>query len=239
MFGRIAAGLVHDLSHPIQNIGNSCKLIMKMWDARVPRHVPPDGRPRDGDRQARARRPPQHRASDSAGAFPMDVNRAVADAVETMQQHAETAGLTLRAELSDDPLFMEGDVFALGRVYRNLILNAIQATAPGGLVVAASGGARRSRAGARLRHGLRDPGGSVERDLRGLRDDQASRPRPRPGDLPEDRGAARRHDQRGQRGRQGHDVRARVPTHRGAAHCAGRRVIRLPRASGSALGRGL
>jgi signal transduction histidine kinase len=33
---------------------------------------------------------------------------------------------------------MEGDVFALGRVYRNLILNAIQATAPGGLVVAAT-----------------------------------------------------------------------------------------------------
>ena len=29
MFGRIAAGLVHDLSHPIQNIGNSCKLIVK------------------------------------------------------------------------------------------------------------------------------------------------------------------------------------------------------------------
>jgi signal transduction histidine kinase len=28
-------------------------------------------------------------------------------------------------------------VFALGRVYRNLVVNAIQATAPGGLVVAA------------------------------------------------------------------------------------------------------
>src|SRR5262249_27464539 len=31
MFGRIAAGLVHDLSHPIQNIGHSCKLVLKMW----------------------------------------------------------------------------------------------------------------------------------------------------------------------------------------------------------------
>ena len=30
MFGRIAAGLVHDISHPIQNIGNSCKLILKL-----------------------------------------------------------------------------------------------------------------------------------------------------------------------------------------------------------------
>src|ERR1041384_1433492 len=29
MFGRIAAGLVHDLSHPIQNIGNSARLIAR------------------------------------------------------------------------------------------------------------------------------------------------------------------------------------------------------------------
>jgi two-component system, NtrC family, sensor histidine kinase HydH len=31
-------------------------------------------------------------------------------------------------------------VFALGRVYRNLILNAIQATAPGGRIVVRAGG---------------------------------------------------------------------------------------------------
>ena len=29
MFGRIAAGLVHDLSHPIQNIGNSTRLLLR------------------------------------------------------------------------------------------------------------------------------------------------------------------------------------------------------------------
>src|SRR4029434_1946809 len=32
VFGRVAVGLVHDLSHPIQNIGNSCKLIVKMFE---------------------------------------------------------------------------------------------------------------------------------------------------------------------------------------------------------------
>ncbi|MBI2188058.1 MAG: HAMP domain-containing protein, partial [Acidobacteria bacterium] len=32
LFGRVSVGLVHDLSHPIQNIGNSCKLIVKMFD---------------------------------------------------------------------------------------------------------------------------------------------------------------------------------------------------------------
>jgi signal transduction histidine kinase len=139
MFGRIAAGLVHDLSHPIQNIGNSCKLIMKMWDdaeyretfrRMVDREMVIVKRVLDDLRNI-ARPIPLER-------FPVDLNRSVADAVEAMQQHAETAGLTLRAELSTDPLYIEGDVFALGRVYRNLILNAIQATAPGGLVVAAT-----------------------------------------------------------------------------------------------------
>jgi len=31
-FGRIAAGLVHDLSHPIQNIGNNRRLIVKLFE---------------------------------------------------------------------------------------------------------------------------------------------------------------------------------------------------------------
>jgi signal transduction histidine kinase len=139
MFGRIAAGLVHDLSHPIQNIGNSCKLIMKMWDdaeyretfrRMVEREMVIVKRVLDDLRNI-ARPIPLER-------FPVDVNRSVLDAAEAMQQHAETAGLTLRTEVSPEQPFIEGDVFALGRVYRNLILNAIQATAPGGLVVAAT-----------------------------------------------------------------------------------------------------
>ena len=139
MFGRIAAGLVHDLSHPIQNIGNSCKLILKMSDDQeyretfrrtVEREMVIVKRVLDDLRNI-ARPIPLER-------FPLDINKSVADAVDTMHQHAETAGLTLRAELTPTPIYIEGDVFALGRVYRNLILNAIQATAPGGLVVAAT-----------------------------------------------------------------------------------------------------
>ena len=139
MFGRIAAGLVHDLSHPIQNIGNSCKLIVKMADD--PEYVETFRRTVDRemvmvkrvleDLRNIARPIPLER-------FPLDISKSVGDAVEAMQTHAETAGLTLRAELGAEPLFIEGDVFALGRVYRNLIVNAIQATAPGGLVVAAT-----------------------------------------------------------------------------------------------------
>jgi signal transduction histidine kinase len=138
MFGRIAAGLVHDLSHPIQNIGNSCKLIVKMWDdaeyretfrRTFERELSTIKRVLD-DLQNIAKPIPLER-------FPIDLNRSVGEVVESMQPLAETAGITLRTELLTEPLFVEGDLFALGRVYRNLVMNAIQATAPGGLVVAA------------------------------------------------------------------------------------------------------
>jgi two-component system sensor histidine kinase BaeS len=139
MFGRIAAGLVHDLSHPIQNIGNSCKLILKMWEdaeyrdtfrRMIEREMQVVKRVLE-DLQNIAKPIPLER-------FPIEINRSVGDAIESMQPLAETAGITLKAELAAEPLYVEGDVFALGRVYRNLVVNAIQATAPGGLVVAAT-----------------------------------------------------------------------------------------------------
>jgi signal transduction histidine kinase len=139
MFGRIAAGLVHDLSHPIQTIGNSCKLIQRIFDDAeyratfrhtVERELATVKRVLDDLRNI-AKPMPLER-------FSVDANMALREAVETMLPHAETAGLTLSAELSNEPAYIEVDLFALGRVHRNLILNAIQATAPGGLIVAAT-----------------------------------------------------------------------------------------------------
>jgi signal transduction histidine kinase len=135
MFGRIAAGLVHDLSHPIQNIVNNSKLVVKMHEDAEYREEFRRIVEREGtiikrvldDLRNIARPMPLER-------FPVDVNRTVADAAEAMERHAETAGLTLRTELAPQTVLIQGDVFALGRVYRNLILNAIQATAPGGLI---------------------------------------------------------------------------------------------------------
>jgi signal transduction histidine kinase len=139
MFGRIAAGLVHDLSHPIQNIGNSCKLIQKMFDDMEYRDIFKRTVEREmviikrvlDDLRNIAKPIPLER-------FPVDVDRSIAEVAESMQQHAETAGVTLRTELAAEGAYIEADVFALGRVYRNLIINAIQATAPGGLVAVAT-----------------------------------------------------------------------------------------------------
>lgn len=135
MFGRIAAGLVHDLSHPIQNIGNSCRLIVKLFD--------------DADYRATFRRTVDREFSSIKRVledlrnlaqptplerFPVDVNRSVAEVAESMAALAETAGVSLETRLSVDRPIIEGDLFALSRVYRNLTLNAIEATAPGGKV---------------------------------------------------------------------------------------------------------
>jgi signal transduction histidine kinase len=135
MFGRIAIGLVHDLSHPIQNIGNSCKLIVKMFDdleyrgsfqRTVERELAEVKRVLDDLRNI-ARPVPLEK-------FPLDVNRAIGELLESMQTTADKAGVALQSELVFGPVFIEGDLFALNRVYRNLIINALQATPPGGSV---------------------------------------------------------------------------------------------------------
>jgi signal transduction histidine kinase len=57
------------------------------------------------------------------------------------------------------PLTIDGDRFALGRVLRNLITNAIQATEPGGRVAIVSG-----RAGDRVEITVSDTGSGIPAD---------------------------------------------------------------------------
>jgi signal transduction histidine kinase len=62
----------------------------------------------------------------------------VSEAVEAVQQQARLAGVTLRVELAEEPAYIEGDAFGLARVYGNLLMNAVQATTPGGSIVVAT-----------------------------------------------------------------------------------------------------
>ena len=140
MFGRVAAGLVHDLSHPIQNIGNSTRLLMRddvdpetreMFRKTIERELATLKRFMEDLRHLVKPKPIER--------FAMDINGSVQEVVETMRNEGERNGVTVTAHYAEGPLIIEGDRFALSRVYRNLITNAIQATEPGGSVTIATG----------------------------------------------------------------------------------------------------
>jgi len=139
MFGRIAAGLVHDLSHPVQNIGNSTRLLLRddvdpesrdLFRRTIERELATLRHFMDDLRNIVKPKPIER--------FPMDVNGSIADIVESMRGEGDRVGVALEARYAAGPLIIEGDVFALGRVYRNLITNAIQATQQGGRVTIAT-----------------------------------------------------------------------------------------------------
>ena len=157
MFGRIAAGLVHDLAHPIQNIGNSARLLMRddedpesreTFRRTIDRELATLKRFLDDLRNIVKPQPIER--------FAMDVNGSVAEMVESMRTEGERTGVSIEPRYGEGPLVIEGDRFALGRVYRNLITNAIQATAPGGRVAITT-----ARAGNRVEIRVSDTGTGI------------------------------------------------------------------------------
>jgi signal transduction histidine kinase len=160
MFGRVAAGLVHDLSHPIQNIGNSTRLLLRddldlesreQFRRTIERELQTLKRFMEDLRHVVKPKPIER--------FAMDVNGSVAEIAESMRGEGDRNGVTVETQYGPGPLVIDGDRFALGRVYRNLITNAIQATEPGGRVTIAT-----SRAGDRIEIRVADTGSGIPAD---------------------------------------------------------------------------
>jgi len=89
MFGRVAAGLVHDLSHPFKNIQNNCRLVVKMHDdpeylelfkRTIEREFAQIKRVFEDLRNI-ARPMPMER-------FPLDLNKLAGDVAESMRANA-------------------------------------------------------------------------------------------------------------------------------------------------------
>jgi two-component system sensor histidine kinase AtoS len=138
MFGRVAAGSSRSVA--LSGIGNSTRLLLRddvdleskeMFRRTIERELAALKRFMEDLRHVVKPKPIER--------FAMDVNGSVAEIVETMREEGERNGVTVEAHYGPSPLVIEGDRFALGRVYRNLITNAIQATEPGGRVTIATG----------------------------------------------------------------------------------------------------
>lgn len=135
MFGRVVGGLFHDLNHPIQNIGNNARLLIRpdldeeskaVSQRTIDRELGTLKRFMDDVLNIARPRPIER--------MPLDVNTSISEVVEAMLAEGARTGVTVSGRFSSERLVIDGDRFSLGRVYRNLIKNAIQATPPGGAV---------------------------------------------------------------------------------------------------------
>ena len=212
MFGRIAAGLVHDISHPIQNIANSCRLILKLredaeyrgtFQRTVDREFASIKRVLD-DLRNLARPMPLER-------FPVDVNRADPG-------YSRLHGIAGRDRRRRPQERVEPAPTVCGR----RPLRAGAGVSKPDRQCHRGDLARRvdyrhhhrpwySSANFRQRHRARHPTRAPRCDLRGLQHHETTRIRARLGDLAKDRGATRWHDLGHQPSRRGHDLRDRVP----------------------------
>lgn len=134
MLGRIASGFVHDLAHPVQNIVNGARLLLRQPGDSAYRDVFRRALERESatikrvldDLRQLSRPAPLER-------FALDLGRHVRDAVESARPAADTASVTLQCDAAA-PVQAMGDAFALGRVWRNLLQNALEAAGEGGVV---------------------------------------------------------------------------------------------------------
>jgi signal transduction histidine kinase len=136
LLGHIAAGLVHDFSHPVHNLSNTSRLWLRNPDdpstrdhfARaVERETGTMRRLLDDLRELGHPRPLER--------FKVDIRRHVGDAVESARGQADAAGVALEMVAPPGKHYALVDSFALSRVWQNLVQNAIEATPRDGNVV--------------------------------------------------------------------------------------------------------
>jgi two-component system, NtrC family, sensor histidine kinase HydH len=133
MFGRVVAGIFHDLSHPIETIANNARLLVEP-------SIDADERRAIGHLIARERAALQCFLDDMLNVarprplerVPVDVSAVVAEAIEAVGTDAARARVRLTGHFVGGTPTIAADRFALGRVCRNLLVNAIQATSPDG-----------------------------------------------------------------------------------------------------------
>ena len=128
MFGKIAAGLVHDLKHPIKSIENSSQLIMRFYE--------------DGDYRKTFENVVKREFSNinkflddlhnlthttPLSTIYLNVNTAIEGVIEGCQEEAKKKNIVIDTNFHSDEVRIHADKFAFERITKNIIFNAIDA----------------------------------------------------------------------------------------------------------------
>ena len=134
-FGRIAAGLVHDLRQPISSIRRSSRMLLRFPDDPAQHETLSKALEREFDNIKRFFADLQNLTHPiPLKPIDLDINQTIVGALESFQEEAaqDQVRLLTRLQEAPDGLRIRADSFALERVFKNLILNAIQAMPEGG-----------------------------------------------------------------------------------------------------------
>ncbi|MBI5183128.1 MAG: hypothetical protein HY999_02040, partial [Nitrospinae bacterium] len=132
-FGRIALGLVHDLKHPIKNIENSSTLMLRLYndedyrktfDKTVKREFFNINRFLDDLNDLTKPTPLRP--------IRMNPHDGLEEVIDSFREEAKGNKVEIIKEFSRDNIRIYIDKFAIERVFKNIVTNAIQAMPNGG-----------------------------------------------------------------------------------------------------------
>jgi signal transduction histidine kinase len=132
-FGRIALGLVHDLKHPIKNIENSSTLMLRLYNDEDYRKT--------FDKTVKREFANINRFLDDLGDLtkptllrPIKLNphEGIEEVIDSLMGEAKGNEVEIIKEFSRDNIRIYIDKFAIERVFKNIVTNAIHAMPNGG-----------------------------------------------------------------------------------------------------------
>jgi signal transduction histidine kinase len=144
--GKIASGIVHDLKHPVKSIENNSRLIQKLYDDEEYRRTFKNIIERELSNINRFFDDLRELSSQKSLEFvPLNPEILIGNVIDSLSIEAKNSNVEIIKDLSfketPSPLLGEGrdegyrilaDKFALERVFKNIIINAIQAMPNGG-----------------------------------------------------------------------------------------------------------
>ena len=134
--GLLAAGVAHEVNTPLTGISSFTQMLLEGADPDDPRTAVLQKIERQTFRAAKIvngllnlSRPVR---ADASG--PVDLNVVVTDVLGLLEHQLSAGNVTVRRELSSDPVVVHGVEFKLQQVFLNLFLNARDAMATGGWI---------------------------------------------------------------------------------------------------------